>query len=89
MIKYLCIYFISVSIAAALLTVADKHRAVKKKSRIPEDFLLTIGLIGGAAAEYITMKLIRHKTKHKKFMLGLPAEILFHILVAALIIVYK
>jgi uncharacterized membrane protein YsdA (DUF1294 family) len=38
-----------------------------------------IGLVGGALPMYITMKLIRHKTKHKKFMLGLPAEIILHV----------
>jgi DNA polymerase III epsilon subunit-like protein len=31
----------------------------------------------------LTMKKIRHKTKHKKFMLGLPAEVILHILIIA------
>ena len=26
---------------------------------------------------------VRHKTKHKKFMLGLPAEVILHILIIA------
>ena len=31
---------------------------------------------GGSVAMYVCMKLIRHKTKHLSFMLGLPAIII-------------
>lgn len=89
MIKYILIYLMAVSVITAFITAADKYNAIHHKRRIPEDFLLTLGLIGGAAAEYITMNIIRHKTRHKKFMIGLPAEILFQIIVAVLIVVYK
>ena len=41
------------------------------------------GLLGAAGPMYLTMKKIRHKTKHKKFMLGLPAEVLLHLLIIA------
>ena len=34
---------------------------------------------GGATGMYVTMQLIRHKTKHKKFMIGLPIFIVLHI----------
>lgn len=43
-----------------------------KKRRISENALLLIGLLGGSAAMYITMKLIHHKTRHSIFMVGLP-----------------
>lgn len=35
---------------------------------------------------YITMKAIRHKTLHKKFMIGLPLLILLHGVLAAAVI---
>ena len=38
--------------------------------------LLFVALLGGAVGEYITMRLIRHKTRHKKFMITLPVFIL-------------
>ncbi|MCH5202996.1 MAG: DUF1294 domain-containing protein [Oscillospiraceae bacterium] len=43
-----------------------------RKRRISENTLLFIGLLGGSAAMYITMKLIHHKTRHSIFMVGLP-----------------
>lgn len=89
MIKILLIYFSLISLFVSIITTVDKRNAIKGKRRIPEDFLMTIGLIGGALAEYITMKIIRHKTRHKKFMIGLPIEIFFQITVIVLIYLYR
>ena len=80
------VYFAVISAVAMILTIADKHKAVKGKYRISEDMLLTIALIGGATAEYITMKCIRHKTQHKKFMIGLPLMILLQIALIILVL---
>ncbi len=79
------IYLISVNTAAVLFTAADKYKAVKGKYRISEDLLLTLAFFGGAASEYVMMLFIRHKTNHKRFMLGLPAMILMHIALAILV----
>ena len=82
------IYIILISIIASALTVIDKGRAKKGKWRIPETTLMLAGLFGGAFAEYFTMKRIHHKTRHSKFMIGLPLEIFLHIIIIGLII-YK
>lgn len=71
--KLLLLYFAAVSIFTIIVTAADKINAIHSRRRVPESFLLTLGLIGGAFSEYITMKIIRHKTRKKRFMLGLPA----------------
>ena len=76
------IWFILISAVSIIMTVYDKWAAKHKKRRVPERTLLSLGLIGGAAAMYLTMKMIRHKTKKKKFMVGLPLEILLHVLIA-------
>lgn len=68
-----------VSALAVLVTVYDKLVAGKKRSRVPEQTLFLLAILGGSAAMYLTMLLIRHKTKHKRFMLGLPLIILLHI----------
>lgn len=65
-------YFLAVSLLAVILTVSDKLSAKRNGRRVPEKTLLAVGIFGGAAAEYITMKIIRHKTLHGKFMIGLP-----------------
>lgn len=71
-------YLLVLSVAAVMLTVSDKLRAKKHKWRIAESSLLLVALFGGALAEYITMRCIRHKTQHKKFMVGLPLMLLLH-----------
>ena len=76
--KLLMIYFAVISLVAVVMTIADKAKAKRDAWRIPEATLMTVGLFGGALAMYITMKTIRHKTKHKKFMIGLPLEIVLH-----------
>lgn len=80
------IYLIVINIIAIILTVADKRRAIKEKYRISEDLLLTVALIGGSVGEYLTMRAVHHKTKHKKFMIGLPFMILLHIAAAILVL---
>lgn len=73
---YALIWFVIISLVTAAVTAADKMFAKKKMRRIPEATLFSLAILGGATAEYITMKLVRHKTRHKSFMLGLPAIIL-------------
>lgn len=87
--KLLLIYFAVISLVAIILTVADKAKAKREAWRIPEATLMLVGLFGGALPMYVTMKTIRHKTKHKKFMIGLPLEIALHALIACVIVFGK
>lgn len=81
MSELLFVYFCGIQLIAVILTVKDKKNSVKGKWRISEKTLLLTGLLGGALSMYITMLLIRHKTKHIRFMLLLPVMILLHIIV--------
>ncbi len=76
--ELLFVYFCSIQLIAVILTVKDKKNSVKGKWRISEKTLLLTGFLGGASSMYITMLMIRHKTKHIKFMLLLPLMILLH-----------
>jgi uncharacterized membrane protein YsdA (DUF1294 family) len=80
--KYLIIYLIVINLVAVIATVADKRKAKKGAWRIKERTLLIISALGGSIAMLITMKKIRHKTKHKKFMVGIPAIIIAQLLLA-------
>ncbi len=60
------------SINAVIITVHDKRAAVRRERRVPEKTLMTVGALFGAAAMFLTMLVIRHKTLHAKFMVGLP-----------------
>ncbi len=85
------IYYISViSFISVVLTVYDKLAAKSlPRSRIPEKVLLGTALLGGAAAQYVTMRIIRHKTRHKKFMVGLPIFIVIHVIILLSILYFS
>lgn len=68
-------YFIGISLAGIILTRHDKSAARAGRARVSERRLMTVGALGGAFAMYAAMRIIRHKTRHKKFMWGLPAMI--------------
>ena len=78
------LWFCSISLLAILITIYDKIAAKKLPGkRTPEKFLLLIAGLGGALAMYATMQLIRHKTQHTRFMLGLPLIIAVQIVLLA------
>ena len=77
------IYLALISIVAAGVTIADKIKAKAGAWRVKEATLLLISALGGSVAMFITMQIIRHKTKHAKFMVGIP--LIFAAQVAAFI----
>ena len=79
-IGILLIYLLIINIAAAAVTCRDKKLAkLSGARRIPEKTLFMLAALGGAPAMYITMKKIRHKTKHKRFMAGIPLIMICHL----------
>lgn len=60
-------------LTAIFATVWDKRSARRRDPRVPERTLFFIAALGGAPIMWITMQLARHKTRHRRFMWGLPA----------------
>ena len=77
--KYLLFYYAVINTIGVFVNIIDKRRSVKHKWRIKEKTLWLVALLGGALGSYITMILIRHKTKHKSFMIGMPVLALLQI----------
>lgn len=75
-IQYVLMYMLAVSIVAIVLTFLDKTYAKRDLYRIQEDTLMFWAGMGGSVAMLAAMLCFRHKTKHVKFMLGLPIMIL-------------
>ena len=74
--EYIIAYFLIISLITVVVTVYDKKAAKSRPThRVSEKSLLILALLGGSVAELLTMLKIRHKTKHKKFMIGLPVII--------------
>lgn len=72
----LAYYLIGINILTFLLYGIDKWKAQKGKWRIPEETLIWLAIVGGSIGALLGMYLFRHKTKHRKFTLGIPAIIL-------------
>lgn len=82
-IKILCAYLAVISVISVIVCIYDKIAAKKfTKHRTREATLLLLSALGGSVAMFITMLLIRHKTKHVKFMLGIPLIIVLQIALA-------
>lgn len=85
-IYFIIAYFVFISVASVILTVYDKYAAIKGKRRTPENTLMLFSALGGSVIMLAAMLIIRHKTKHIKFMLGIPIIILFQLMVVLWII---
>lgn len=85
---YFYVYLAVINLAAVIITIYDKIRAVRHKWRIKELTLMTIAVLGGSVCMYITMQLIRHKTRKLKFMLGIPVIIVIQFIVYFVVINY-
>ena len=70
------VYLLEINLVALILCTVDKVRAAAGKWRVPEGTLLLTAALGGSPALLLSMLLLRHKTKHKKFILGVPAILL-------------
>lgn len=71
--KIFAVYLLAVNLAGIVLTVMDKAAARRGRWRVPERRLFLVCALGACPGVYLTMRMIRHKTLHKRFMWGIPA----------------
>ena len=79
MIPVFAIYLIGINILTFLIFGADKWKAKRDKWRIPEDTLIWLAIVGGSVGALLGMYLFRHKTKHRKFQIGIPVILLVQV----------
>ena len=88
----LLIYLAVLSLISVLYCLYDKIAAKKlPKNRVPERVLFEVSALGGSLAMLISMLCFRHKTKHRRFMIGIPAILIAQLclLALALFLVYR
>ena len=78
------LYLIIINAAGFLLMLADKRKARRGAWRIPEATLIGTAALGGSIGVLAGMYLVRHKTRHLKFTLGVP-----FILIVQLVMVFR
>lgn len=65
-------YLLGINVVTFVLYGADKIKSKKGWWRITEKTLLMLAIIGGSMGALCGIRLFHHKTKHKKFYLGVP-----------------
>lgn len=69
----LLMYLAILSFLSVIYCLYDKIAAKKlPRNRVPERALFSLSALGGSVAMLLSMLLFRHKTKHKRFMIGIP-----------------
>ena len=81
-------YLTVMNLFAFLSMWSDKRRARRGKWRIPERTLFLLSFLGGSVGALAGMYAFRHKTTHGKFVVGMPAILLIHLLLAGVLIKY-
>lgn len=72
-------YLLLINIVTFFTYGIDKQKAQKHKWRIPENTLLGLAVLGGSLGAFAGMYGFRHKTKHLKFVIGIPLIILIQL----------
>ena len=85
LIKFLILYLLIINAAGFLLMLTDKIKAKKNLWRIPEATLFGVAAVGGSIGSLAGMYLLRHKTKHFHFILGMPLILAAQIIAVILI----
>lgn len=87
--KLLLVYLLIINAAAFALMLADKWKAKKNRWRIPEATLMGTAALGGSIGALAGMYLVRHKTQHLKFTLGIPVILAAQLVLATWIYIYR
>ncbi len=71
-ITLLLFYFAATNLIGFALMGIDKYKAKKRAFRIPEATLFIVAIIGGSIGSIIGMYAFHHKTRHRRFVYGMP-----------------
>lgn len=77
--KWMIGYVVLVNLVTFLIYGLDKWKAKRDGWRIPEKTLLGLAAVGGSVGAFAGMQVFRHKTKHMKFVIGVPVIFLLQI----------
>lgn len=79
-------YLFIINALGLILMLTDKGKARRGAWRIPEATLMGVAALGGSVGVLAGMYLFRHKTKHPKFFLGVPAILVIQVALALFIV---
>ncbi len=82
----IAIYLFLINALGLIFMLVDKKKAQRGAWRIPEATLMLLAALGGSVGSLLGMYWFRHKTKHPKFYLGIPAILILQIALAVFLI---
>lgn len=82
------LYLLAVNTAAFICFGIDKRRAKREKWRLRERTLILLSAVGGSVGALLAMKIFHHKTRHKKFTLGIPVILILQAAAAVMIFLH-
>lgn len=84
-LSIITLYVSTINIIGFCLMGIDKFKAKKGLWRIPESTLFIMSIIGGSIGSILGMYTFRHKTRHWGFVYGMPAILIFQLLIIFLL----
>lgn len=78
-LEAITIYLAAINVITFIMFGADKARAIKGRWRISEAALILAALLGGSIGALAGMRIFHHKTRHRKFTVGIPVILVFQI----------
>lgn len=85
--KILIAYLLIVNYVAFVMFGADKRKARKHQMRTSEMTLMLTAVAGGSVGALLGMLAFRHKTKHLKFVVGIPVILALQVAVAVYVLI--
>lgn len=79
-LEAIVIYLAAINVITFIMFGADKARAAKGRWRISESTLILAALLGGSTGALAGMRIFHHKTKHRKFTIGIPVILALQII---------
>ena len=79
--KFFLYYILVINLYGVYVMYSDKKKSQKGRWRTPERTLFIIAFAFGALGIFTGMRLFRHKTKHNKFVIGIPLILLAEIFI--------
>ena len=80
-IKEVLLYLLVINILGFFAMGIDKYKAKMGSWRIPENTLFSFCFLGGGIGTIAGIYTFRHKTKKKKFTVGMPLILVLEILI--------
>jgi uncharacterized membrane protein YsdA (DUF1294 family) len=79
--KYFLYYLLFINLVGIFVMYSDKKKSKRGKWRTPENNIFAIAIAYGALGIFMGMGLFRHKTKHNKFVIGIPLILIVEIFI--------